>query len=56
MRQAAQASPHPSVPVVEVGEQGCEQGKTKEHDDYKFGHSGKKIKTNQKQKKKKKNY
>lgn len=32
MRQAAQASPHPSVPVVDVGEQGGEQGKTKEED------------------------
>lgn len=44
MRQAAQASPHPSVPVVDVGEQGCEQGKTKEDDDYKFSQSGKKPK------------
>lgn len=40
MRQAAQASPHPSVPVVDVGEQGCEQGKTKEDDDYKSSQSG----------------
>lgn len=52
MRQAAQASPHPSVPVVDVGEQGCEQGKTKEDDDYKSSQSGggtkNKTKPNQK--------
>jgi len=51
VRQAAQASPHPSVPVVDVGEWGCEQGKTKEDDDYKFSQSGKK-KTKKKTKKK----
>lgn len=51
MRQAAQASPHPSVPVVDVGEQGCEQGKTKEDDDYKSSQSGgKKPKTKPNQK------
>lgn len=52
MRQAAQASPHPSVPVVDVGEQGCEQGKTKEDDDYKSSQSGEKKKSNQNQTKK----
>lgn len=47
MRQAAQASPHPSVPVVDVREQGCKQRKTKKDADYKSSQRGKKKKPNQ---------